>query len=617
MAHFSGILFTKPTGSTTDESNLSAMVSKMQLKDSSAAPIVEYHTEQAVLVAAAHDVAQSTDDRFILLFSGDLYNHRELTVHLKQHGVKASVNSPAALILAGFTTRGLSFFNHIRGSLSVAIWDKKLNNLILVRDHMGIANLYWSSKTAPGNSQLLLFSTTIKSLLQSGAVDRKLNRAAFYNFVRYHAVIPPLTLIESISAVKPGCSVTLQANDEISRQYWSMEELGTDATITDPQSIAHRVHDSVYSAVKLAQPTAGVPTLMVDGSIDSALLVAVNAAKSSLPLQTFSFAYDGKPVRDNFAYNLSDRYGCKQENVTVDGRSFKNYLDRLSGAPELPGTDVSVPFLFSLMGSSEQPVLLHAKGVKELLRGRRYFKDVSLLSEWKKCPVKSHFLPALSFGYKNFPYVRSFAAAQQFDFLKHWPVKQDEFYLSTRTLFSHAEYFHVMHRKLHTYPDTSALLAHDVNAIFDQDSDFLNSFAKLELIWNVANAPLSYENNLSSSVRFPFLTPDLIELLMNVPSNYKFSSHAAVLKPLIDDVGAGSLFDQYGVVQSEPAGLPVGVWLTKYCTAELRQLAQAPWAKGEGMSQLIFKLYKNPQQYQKVWSLLQFKQWIDHYQIEV
>ena len=126
-----------------------------------------------------------------------------------------------------------------------------------------------------------------------------------------------------------------------------------------------------------------------------------------------------------------------------------------------------------------------------------------------------------------------------------------------------------------------------------------------------------YENNLQSSIRYPFLDPDLIKVMMQVPSSYKFSAHGAVLKPFIDEVGIAGLFDQYGLVESEPAGLPIGKWLIKFGTSELRQLAQAPWAKGEGMSQLILKLYRNPQQYQKVWTLLQFKQWMDYYHVEV
>lgn len=612
MTAFSGVMYTKSHGDNRlDHDALTAIVVKMLTKSPhQTAAITIDEGETTILVSSADQRALSGDGRLLLLFSGDLQNRHEL------QGRQQEKMSDAALLLDGYQRQHDTFFEAVRGAMSLAIWDKKNGSLLLVRDHLGIANMYWARKEIGQDQSLTLFSTLFKPLLLSGQVTRKLNRSALYSYMRYHAVQAPHTFIEQINAVPQASSVMLKHGSHQTKRYWSIDPFTTNSDLTNQAAVTTRVKNALSDAVRLSRSQGSGTGIMVDGTIDSALLVALNAAYSTQSLQTFSFVADGDSSRDRFAYSLGDKYNCIREQVAVDGRMFKSHLNSLAMAPELPGTDAAVPFLFSFLGKTEQPAMMMAYGLKDLVRGQRYFTELTHLAEWKKHPLKSHFLPALSFGYKNISYLQSFASAQQLDFLKHWPMKQDELYLRMRGHFSDSEYHHIMHRKLHTFTDTTNEFHEQVTQAFE-DSDALNAYSKLEFQWNLAASPLSYESPIQSPVRFPFLDPDLIKLMMQVPSAYKFSSHGAILKPLIDEVGAASLFDQYGVAQAEPAGLPIGQWLTKFCTSDLRQLAQAPWAKGEGMSQLIFKLYRKPQEYKKVWSLLQFKQWMDYYQVEV
>ena len=82
----------------------------------------------------------SSSSRFIIVFNGEIYNHRKLRdkLDLEEKSPKWKGNSDTETILAYIEAYG--FENAIKqfvGMFVFALWDKKLSSLILVRDRIG------------------------------------------------------------------------------------------------------------------------------------------------------------------------------------------------------------------------------------------------------------------------------------------------------------------------------------------------------------------------------------------------------------------------------------------------------------------------------------------------
>lgn len=88
----------------------------------------------------------SVDDRYILVFNGEIYNHRDIREQLAQDNWPANWrgHSDTETILAAFQLWGFEkTLQQLNGMFAIALWDKKEQHLYLARDRMGEKPLYY------------------------------------------------------------------------------------------------------------------------------------------------------------------------------------------------------------------------------------------------------------------------------------------------------------------------------------------------------------------------------------------------------------------------------------------------------------------------------------------
>ncbi|MGC2110616.1 MAG: hypothetical protein WA655_13925, partial [Candidatus Korobacteraceae bacterium] len=117
----------------------------------------------------------------------DLCNYEALLREdLESHG--NGKTSAAELIAALYARYGLTFVERLKGAFSLALWDPKLQRLVLAVDGHAFKTLYW----AFGDGRLLFASrlAAIESMKRRSEVDP----AALMQFL-VHTVVPaPLTI---------------------------------------------------------------------------------------------------------------------------------------------------------------------------------------------------------------------------------------------------------------------------------------------------------------------------------------------------------------------------------------------------------------------------------------
>ena len=108
--------------------------------------------------------AQPMQDGYgnIIMFNGEIYNHKELRDYLESRNIKFTSNhSDTETLLHGLKLLGTKFLKMAIGQFSIMYLNKNENTLTLVRDRVGQKPLFYYK-----NSQDLLISTNLKAILK-------------------------------------------------------------------------------------------------------------------------------------------------------------------------------------------------------------------------------------------------------------------------------------------------------------------------------------------------------------------------------------------------------------------------------------------------------------------
>src|SRR5256886_12614866 len=96
--------------------------------------------------SAGHQPMLSRDSRFAVILNGEIYNYRELREELAAKGHGFRTQSDTEVLLAAWAEWGEESLLRLNGMFAFALWDNRERTLFLVRDRVGIKQLYYASR---------------------------------------------------------------------------------------------------------------------------------------------------------------------------------------------------------------------------------------------------------------------------------------------------------------------------------------------------------------------------------------------------------------------------------------------------------------------------------------
>ena len=159
----------------------------------------------------------SNNQRFSMVFNGEIYNFLELRAEAEANGYQFRTKTDSEVILALYEQEGEACVKKLNGMFAFAIWDKKTQSLFMARDRIGKKPLYYYD-----DGQQFIFGSEIKAILAHPAAKKDINPEAVYDFFAYQYIPDPKTIFKNIHKLNPGHTLTLSENTQTIKPYWDL-----------------------------------------------------------------------------------------------------------------------------------------------------------------------------------------------------------------------------------------------------------------------------------------------------------------------------------------------------------------------------------------------------------
>lgn len=325
------------------------------------------------LSANADQPMVSDCGRYVMIFNGEIYNHRDMRDQLDKESWRGL--SDTETLLAAFQAWGVSrTLQQTIGMFAIALWDRQSKELTLARDRFGEKPIFYGWQ---GGS--FLFSSELKSLAVHPQWQGVIDRDALRLYIQYGYVPVPLSIWQGISKLPPGTFLTLPldvAIDELPEPifFWRATEfmrLGEDYEGDDTsalEELEYRLDDAISG-----QMVADVPLgAFLSGGVDSSAVVALMQRQTATPVKTFSVGFSEIGYNEaEHAKAVAKHLGTDHSELYVSGADAFGVIPKLPDIYDEPFGDSSqIPtYLIAALARSEVTVSLTGDGADELFGG--------------------------------------------------------------------------------------------------------------------------------------------------------------------------------------------------------------------------------------------------------
>jgi len=505
------------------------------------------------------------EDRSVaVVLNGEIYNFRLLRERLSALGHTFRTDSDTEVIVHLYEERGPELVQELEGMFAFALWDARTDTLLLARDRLGIKPLFVARLTDG-----VLFGSETKSLLATGLVQTDLDWQAVDEFLAYTFIPAPRTIYRAIRKVPPATTLTIGPKREVrERTFWHVPDV-EDVPRTQSDWVA-RVESALQRAVQ-SHLVSDVPVgAFLSGGIDSSLIVAMMAAVSERPVETFTVGFEdsGSSFMDErvYARMIAQRYRLNHHEINVKPHVTDIIEDIVAAFDEPFADDSVVPsYYISREAARFVKVALTGLGGDELFAGYRRHIGVRIGDAYGHLPrwLRQRLVDPVV---RRLPEPKS--SSDRIDHLKRFSrassLSPSGRYQDSMVTLPAAERSRLYLKDIAARIDPVATAA-TLTATFDgfKHGTSVDRALKTDLRRYLPDDILTLTDRLgmwhSLELRVPFLDRHLVEEAMTIPTRLKI--HGLNQKHVLKQVAARWLPEP--VLQHRKQGFeaPMGRWL--------------------------------------------------------
>jgi len=256
---------------------------------------------------AGNQPMSSNDCMAVSVCNGEIYNHLELRPGLQAQGHRFKTRTDTEVVPALYQARGVSFARDLNGQFAFAVYDRAAHRLVLGRDPVGIAPLFYSQLV----DGTVVFGSEIKALMAHHGISREIDLRGLDQILTFPGPVSPQTLVRGVRSVPPGTVVVFDADGSRHQiRYWDLD-YPLESEIDEQRSLDECVDELEAALLKAIEYRlqADVPVgNYLSGGLDSSLIAAMTRRLTpDAQRHTFSITFEDPRLDESSPQRLMAR----------------------------------------------------------------------------------------------------------------------------------------------------------------------------------------------------------------------------------------------------------------------------------------------------------------------
>ncbi len=352
-------------------------------------------------LAAGVQPMHSADDRYVMVFNGEIYNYKELRADLEKDGAVFKTDSDTETILQTYLRYGSETASRLRGMFAFVIYDKEKHTLYGARDPFGIKPFYYAMMDGA-----LLFGSEIKSFLRYPGFKKELNRDALKLYLEFQYSPLPETIFKGVYKLTPGSYFTYDGKDFKTERYF---EFTYDPETRSFDNAVKLIDETIRSSVDYHQIADVEVGSFLSGGVDSSYVASVVK-----PMKTYTVGFEvGGFDETELADNLCKTLGMPNRAKSISADEFFDALPMVQYHSDEPHANLSAVPLYYLarLAAEDVKVVLSGEGADELFGGYDWYIQSETARRYKKWPLGLRRFLAATLGKLPQSHIRRFFRA--------------------------------------------------------------------------------------------------------------------------------------------------------------------------------------------------------------
>lgn len=553
-----------------------------------------------------HQPMFSADQRYVIVYNGEIYNFMEIRKELERDGYKFLSNCDTEVILYAYAKWGSQCFAKFNGMFAIALYDIENKKLTLARDRVGKKPLYYYYHNGH-----FVFGSELKPIMEYPYFEKKVDKDVINHYLCNKYLVAPLCIFEHTYKMVPGTILEYQDGKINKITYWDVvaqyqeksAHKNTDFTECK-ESIDGILQDAVASRL-----VADVPVgTFLSGGIDSTLVTAIAQKVTDTPVNTYSIGFHDKERNEApYSAEIAKYLGTNHHEHYVDEQDIFELIDDLPKFFDEPFSDSSqLPtMLVSKHAVQDITVALSGDGGDEIFCGYKMYDWTWIAQHFDFCGALAYHIPGRKLlDHKLPPELRAFVhnRAKNTKTQLYIDVMVEEAQKLLGRSASNIKYVHEDRLTMPNWQERRMLLD-------------MQTYLPDEILAKTDRASMKY----SLEVRCPLLDYRIIEESFHIPHRYKYHQFDKkhILKEITYQYVPKELLDR----PKKGFGVPLRKWLRTVLKDEIARYADAAILKKQDIfdANAVQELIAHQEKSDKImyssmlWSFYVFQKWYQMY----
>lgn len=565
------------------------------------------------LSEAGHQPMFSKDNRYAIVYNGEVYNFTEWRKELERKGYCFRSKCDTEVILYLYQEFGLDFLSKLNGMFAIAIMDFENEQLLLARDRMGKKPLYFYFL----ENNCFVFASELKAIMKFPGFHKSIRTELVSSYLVNKCFDSPSTVFENTYKVEPGQVIVWQEGGIRKVKFWDLLKKYRECSenvIEDyneaKRELKHLLLDSVSKRM-IADVDVGT---FLSGGIDSTLITACAREVSDEPIRTFTIGFHTKDENEaEYAKEIAKYLGTEHTERYIHSKDLFEQIKGIAKFYDEPFSDSSqIPsMLVSKLAKEGATVILSGDGGDELFCGYEEY-------DWLKA---IHYLDKLgSIGYA----VLNTSILKRANILNRLPDKAYAFFCNRDSETKVQLFNDVRERYTHEMIQGDSVSSkrsyeREIKQIALLENDWQTQKMLLDMRYYLADEVLVKMDRASMKysleVRCPLLDYRIVEYSLRMPLAYKYYKREKkyILKDVLYGMVPKELLDR----PKRGFGVPLVQWMRNELYGSLMRYADKKILEKQGIfraekiHEFIYKMMiSDISVYNSVlWGFLMFQMW--------